>query len=389
MNSEFPSDRPVTHAGRAKRLLMQPPAEWAAIDAEPMTVGQIFKTWVLPLAAIGPVAGLIGGLVFGFSAFGITYRPSIVGALTSAVIAYVMAVVGTFVLSLVIDALAPNFGGTKNPVQATKVAAYAATAGWLAGIFQLIPSLAFLAILGLYSFYLLYIGLPMLMRAPKDKATTYTVVTIIVAAVIFLVGGAIANTVGRVFVPSTVYAGSDGSVSGTLNVPGVGSMDVAKMEAATKQMEAAANGSTKVVAPDALQALLPASLGAWRRTELSSSGANAGALGGSNAEAKYENGDSRINLQVTDIAAAGALASMGAAFNVQSSKQTETGYEKTGTVNGRMTSEEWDSNSKEGKYSTLVANRFMVEARGNAPGIDALKQAVASVGIDRLEAMAK
>ena len=104
---------------------------------------------------------------------------------------YGLALATTFALALVIDGLAPNFGGQKNQVQALKVAAYSATAGWLAGIFGLIPALAILGLLGLYSLYLLYLGLPILMKVPQDKAMGYSVVVIIVAIVLFLIVGAI------------------------------------------------------------------------------------------------------------------------------------------------------------------------------------------------------
>lgn len=390
MSDELPTGRPVTHAGRAKRLLLTPKEEWQAIDAEPMATGDVYKNWVLPLAAIGPVAGLIGGVVFGHSVFGITFRPSLGMAAGMAVTSYVMAIVGTFVLALIIDALAPSFGGTKNSLQATKVAAYSATAAWLAGIFQLLPGVGLLGILGLYSIYLLYVGLPMLMRAPADKAVGYTVVSIIAAAVVFFVAGTIVGKVGQAMTPSLASMGG-GALSGTVSVPGVGSVDLGKMEEATRKMEAAANNAqtAKAVAPDVLQALLPDALGAWKRTEISSSGANAGGIGGSNARASYVNGDGSLELEVTDIAAAGALAAMGAAFNVQSNRQTETGYEKTSTIDGRMTTEEWDNQSRRGKYGVLVANRFMVEARGTVPAVDTLKQAVAAIGTDKLEALAR
>ena len=72
-------------------------------------------------------------------------------------------------LALIIDALAPTFNGTKNQIQALKVAAYCSTASWMAGIFALIPGLRFFGILGLYSLYLLYLGLPVLMKSPQGK----------------------------------------------------------------------------------------------------------------------------------------------------------------------------------------------------------------------------
>ena len=88
------------------------------------------------------------------------------------------------------------------------------------------------------------------------------------------------------------------------------------------------------------------------------------------------------------MAAMGALASLGGAVDVQSDKQTSTGYEKVGKVNGRLTEESFDNQSKSGRYSVMVANRFMVEAEGNGADMNDLKGAVSSVGLDKLEGMA-
>ena len=54
-----------------------------------------------------------------------------------------------------------------------------------------------------------------------------------------------------------------------------------------------------------------------------------------------------------------------------------------------MTTEEYDSSSKRGKYGTLVADRVMVSADGRAPSIDALTGAVASVDLGQVERLAR
>jgi hypothetical protein len=113
-------------------------------------------------------------------------------ALTGAIIGYVLTLVGTYVLALIIDALAPTFDGQRNQIQALKVAAYSSTAAWLAGIFALIPLLGFLGLVGLYSLYLLYLGLPVLMKTPREKALPYTAVVILAAIVLFIIIGMIA-----------------------------------------------------------------------------------------------------------------------------------------------------------------------------------------------------
>ena len=98
-----------------------------------------------------------------------TYRTPIGTAITGAIVTYVLTLVGVYVLALIIDALAPTFNGTQNQIQALKVAAYSSTASWVAGIFALMPGLRILTILGLYSLYLLYLGLPVLMKAPAGQ----------------------------------------------------------------------------------------------------------------------------------------------------------------------------------------------------------------------------
>ena len=176
---------------RAKDILLQPKAEWPRIDAEASTISSIYTGYVMILAAIGPVAMLIGQQLIGVTLLGVTYKPSIGYSVGSAVLTYILSLVSVYVSALVIDALAPSFGGTKNQVKAFKVAAYSATAAWLAGIFQIVPMLAFLAIVGLYSLYLLYLGLPLLMRVPEDKAVGYLVVVIVVQIVLYFVAAMI------------------------------------------------------------------------------------------------------------------------------------------------------------------------------------------------------
>ncbi len=177
----------------AREILVHPQQEWEVIDREPASVGGLYRTYIVPLAAVGPIATLIGMSLFGVSIpFLGRYRAPFGSALASGIVRYALALGGVFLLALVIDALAPSFGGQKNRIQALKVAAYASTAAWLAGIFALIPALALLGVLGLYSLYLLYLGLPVLMKTPKDKALAYTAVVMVCALVIFTLIGWIA-----------------------------------------------------------------------------------------------------------------------------------------------------------------------------------------------------
>jgi hypothetical protein len=180
---------------RVKNILLSPKQEWAVIDAEPTVPVDLYKQYIMPLAAIGPVAGMIGATVFGYRIpmMG-TIRAPIGQALSAMVVTYLLTLGGVYILALIIDALAPSFHGTKNQLQALKVAAYSSTASWVAGIFSLVPGLRWLGILGLYSLYLLYLGLPILMTAPEDRAVAYTILVILAALVLFLVIGLVAGS---------------------------------------------------------------------------------------------------------------------------------------------------------------------------------------------------
>jgi len=183
---------------RTKSILLSPQQGWQAIDEEETSIGGLVTGYVVPLAAIGPVASLIGMEIFGISVPSVgTFRVPIGAALRQGIAQYVMALVGVFVLALIIDKLAPYFRVEENRYQALKIAAYSSTPVWIVGIVGLIPALSILRLLGLfYSLYLLYLGLPTLMRVPQHKVMGYTVVVIMCAVVLFFLIGVIAAQLG-------------------------------------------------------------------------------------------------------------------------------------------------------------------------------------------------
>jgi hypothetical protein len=190
---------PMNLVDRVKRILLSPKTEWEVIDAEPATLAELYTRYIMPLAAIGPLAQLIGYSVFGISVpFIGTYRVPIGTAITQALVTYILTLAGTYVLALIIDALAPTFNGQRSQIQSLKLAAYSLTASWVAGIFSLIPGLRILTLLGIYSLYLLYLGLPVLMKTPREKAASYTAVVILAAIVLSIVIGAVASVFMRV-----------------------------------------------------------------------------------------------------------------------------------------------------------------------------------------------
>ena len=173
---------------RVKGILLKPKQEWQTISKETTIIPELYKTYVVILAAIGPVACFIGMSLFGISIpVAGSFPVPIYTSISAAIVNYILTLVGVYVLALIIDGLAPRFSGKKSLNQAFKVAAYSHTPGWVVGIVGIIPFLSPMMILGLYGFYLLYLGLPVLMEVPKEKSLGYTIAVIIAAMVILTV----------------------------------------------------------------------------------------------------------------------------------------------------------------------------------------------------------
>jgi hypothetical protein len=372
---------------RVKAILLTPKTEWGVIDAEPETVKGLYRNYILILAAIGPIAGLIGSVLFGLGSFGISFRPSPLYAAIAAVVLYVLNVAGVYILALIVNALAPTFGGQKNLVQALKVTAYGSTAAWVVGIFAFYPMLSVLGVLGLYSLYLFYLGLPRLMRAPEERALGYTAAVMVIALVFGVIAAGIRAGVTRAgMIPSPAESVAR---SGTLSYRGQ-KVDVGKASKAAEELSAAISGSgpaAPATSGEQLQTLLPESLaGGFTRTAVSSATSGVGRLSMATTKGAYSRQDSTIELEISDMGAAGALAG---AFKLNSSEQTADGYEKIGSEAGRTTIEKYDRTSKRGEYGVLVGNRYMVSAEGRSVTIGELKDAVKAIDFARLEAMAR
>lgn len=173
---------------RVKKILLEPKKEWEIISRETANTSELYKSYIMPLAAIGPVASIVGMSIMGISMpLAGTFRLPIITSIGSAVVQYILSLVGVYILALIVDFLAPNFSGEKNIDQALKLAAYSYTAGWLSGIFMIVPALGFFMILGLYGLYLIYTGIPVLMKAPREKALGYTVTVVIAAVIISMI----------------------------------------------------------------------------------------------------------------------------------------------------------------------------------------------------------
>jgi hypothetical protein len=179
------------NTARIRNILLSPKTEWQVIAEETPASRDLWVGWVLPLALIPAVAGLIGGMMLGGRLGGVLGIQFGTGFFVrAAVLGYVQSLVAVFLIATLARVLAPNFGAQCNGNTGLKLAAYSFTASWVAGLFALIPMLAPIAILGgLYSIYLLYLGVRPLTAVPDEKAVPYAGTLIVVGIVVMLAFG--------------------------------------------------------------------------------------------------------------------------------------------------------------------------------------------------------
>ena len=183
-------------AWRAKAMLLEPFAEWTAIERESGDAAYLLSRYVSVLALVPALSSFVGASIIGQVVPGPgLVRASLLDGLLGAIFGYAMAFAVVLLLGLIIDLLAPLFGGQKDFDSALKLAVYSYTPVWLAGIFLLLPGLRFLALTGLYGAYVLATGLPRLMKTPAQKSLSYTIVVVVCAGALTVLAAVLQRSV--------------------------------------------------------------------------------------------------------------------------------------------------------------------------------------------------
>jgi hypothetical protein len=78
---------------------------------------------------------------------------------------------------------------------------------------------------------------------------------------------------------------------------------------------------------------------------------------------------------------------MADSMNVSQTTESDSGFEKDVSLQGRKVHEKYDRNAHHGELSTLVARRFAVDVSGDNLTIEDLEGALSSLDLKSLEAM--
>lgn len=425
---------------RVKNIVLSPRSEWPVIAPEPTSILQLYTGYVMPLAALAAVISFIHISVIGMHVpFAGIERMPIGYGLSLAIRSFAFGLVGLFLVGLIIDALAPTFAGSRDRRQALKVAAYSFTPAWLSSIVALSPILPTLlqwAVL-FYGIYVLYLGLPVLMRSPQERALGYTatvVVCTLLLGIVFIavsvgagrlgwgpsardsaaVGHAAAQTQGATAVGNIIgnalgtdEKGKAGLSTALANLAKAGEQSGSQASAPTAgaagaqsplsaagglvtALGGALGGSHRVDVVDfkTLTAILPSSLPNMKRT--AAQGENQGAVGvkTSSAKATYQSDDgSSIHIEISDLSGVSGLMDMAGALVQSTTSESDAGYERDKVIGGRSVHEKYDAKARKSDISVTLAKRFEVDVDGEGVDMSAVEQSLGQVDLARLESM--
>jgi hypothetical protein len=450
---------------RIKKILLTPKTEWPIIEAEPTSVAQLYTGYAMPLVGFAALMSFLRMSVIGISLPLIgTIRAPLLSGLVSAVVGFAFGLLFLFLFGWIIKTLAPTFSGQGDQRQALKTAAYAATPAWIGSVFGLLPGVGGLLRLaaGIYAIYLLYLGLPPLMRSPPEKAVGYTAATIgcgillgiafavvgyvtggfgglgglggygryggmhtlgmtreaqqqqAAAAVGALIGGALGTDqkgkdglsaainglaeAGQKIEQQQKYAANSGaqgnaaanSATGAAD-PAANAQNAAAAAAGLLTALGGAMGGNRRVDPvdfHTLKQMLPDSLPGMQRTAAEGSSQQALGVKGSSATANYQGpAGARAEIKIADVSAVSGLLNAAGSLAQNTTSESDTGYEKNTTIGGRSVHEKYDSNSRHGELSAIVAQRFAVDVTGDGVDMSTLETYVTYVDFARLEAL--
>jgi hypothetical protein len=372
---------------RAKNILLSPKSEWERIAAESTGLSALLTGYVLPLAAIGALAGVLGTMLFLGAMFG---AAGLIPALIGAALSIGLTLLVVWLYGILINALASSFGSQPNQMRANQLAAYAFTGSLIGSWGAIIPFLGWLFALagGIYSIVLFYMGLTPMMHTPEDKRAIYTIVLALIAIVVsWIIGMVIAASliafglgVGGAMSRGFSFNASAPQQQSEITMPGGGTVDLGELQ---KQAEALQSGEgMQSIDPARLQEQLPQTLpGGFALTSASSSSA----MGAAQAEGVYQSGDAQLRVNIVHMGAMGVMATMAQGMNVQENRQDANGYARTQTIDGRVYTEEVSNSSRSASYG-VVGRGVAVTAQGaNGVTLDQARAAVETIGVQRLE----
>lgn len=165
--------------------------------------------------------------------------------------------------------------------------------------------------------------------------------------------------------------------------------DLSAMFKALSAMQAGqTNPALQVVDFRELRGMLPDSIGAYQRKEISGEKTAFMGMTISMAQARYENQPAVLSVKLTDYAGTGYATIMAAGWAMtEVDRETERGYERTVMIDGHRGLEKYDQQARFGELQLMIAGRFMIEFTVRDGSPEDLRMAVSALPLAKLASL--
>lgn len=166
---------------QVRSIIVSPEETWRKIKEEKASARQVLTGYAAPLVLV-PVLSSSVRIILLRSHF-ITFS-FIINLFLSGLVNYILYLTALLFAAWLISILARYFSSKTDIAAAVKVVVYSMTPIWLSAVFQIFSRLNALSMLGLYSAYLLFTALPIVLETPGEKVVGFAASIIAIGIVI-------------------------------------------------------------------------------------------------------------------------------------------------------------------------------------------------------------
>lgn len=386
---------------RVRNILLEPGSEWPKIAGEDSSVQSIIQTYLIWLLGLAAVVSFLSMAVIGVGGFFATIRFGLFASLGQALVGAIASLLTIYLMSLLVNALAPSFGGSKNPTSAFKLVAYASTAALLGSVLTIVPWIGWLLgfAAGLYSIFLIYKGLPVLMQAPREKSMLFTLVLIVAGVVLSVVIGSVSAMFSPAMNSSALTISSEkgsGELEKRVEAMSQGMKAAEASGDLTQVATAAATGlnsllggdsARKPLSVEAIKEYVPADLGGFTRESFSAESQSVVGIQVTKATARYREGEKILTLEVLDSGATASLLSIARWAVSESDRETDQLTERSFKRGDRTYRQIEYKDGSSATHDVMLKNGVMVTAQATKMTLAQAQAVVDAIGLDLLEAL--
>ena len=186
--------------------------------------------------------------------------------------------------------------------------------------------------------------------------------------------------------PDVVYAVKDKKKSGQEQLEN----NIDELSGSVKKMGESLSAQSKIQPVDykALKKLLPGKLRGMKRVDIQGGRNSMFRIRLTHAEARYEGRkDAQMTIKITDFGTIKGLAGRAvlAWKSAEIDNESDSGYDRTVVHKGHKGYQKYNFDKKEGKFSLIIAGRFLVEVEGENVTMKAIVKAMDSVNLKKLK----